>query len=265
MSQREYYLKGVLYDKFNSLAFLYAIGIILRVMIKARDFSIFSIQTSIFTPTLQFSQSKVLAQLVTKFANTFDGDPISIPLPPDAPQEIPRLTLRDSNGKLKFEIAPNRANFFRYCKEDDAAVIEEDVFNLCLPIFDEYIKIVSARVGRLAIVSVKILQHETPGVILAQHFCKDKWLTSNSEPENFEVHFHRRYGLETFKVNNWLRCKSGILAKENARVVIVEQDINTLSEDLDEKEFNMNQISSFLKNACGEQRHQLAVYFPINE
>ena len=53
-------------------------------MIKARDFKIFSIQASIFTPTLQFSQSKVLAQLVTKFSNTFDGDPVSIPLPPDA-------------------------------------------------------------------------------------------------------------------------------------------------------------------------------------
>lgn len=234
-------------------------------MIKARDFDIFSIQTSLFTPTLQFSQSKVLAQLVSKYSNIFDGDPISIPLPPDAPPEIPRLTLRDSNSKLKFEVAPNRANFFRYRKEDETVIMEEDVFNLCLPIFDDYIKIVSAKVGRLAIVSVKIVQHETPGVLLAQHFCKDKWVTNTNELENFEVHFHKRYELENFKVNNWLRCKSGSLIKESLRVVIVEQDINTISEDLEVKEFNMNQISNFLKNASSEQKQQLTVYFPINE
>ena len=232
---------------------------------KARDFNIFSIQISLFTPTLQFSQSKILAQLAGKFSNAFDGAPISLPLPPDAPQEIPRLILQDGGGKFKLEIALSRVNFFRYRKEDDSVMAAEDVFKLCLPILEEYIKITSAKVGRLAIVSVKTLKHETPGVILAQHFCKDKWLESSPQPENFEVHFHKRYDLDGFNVNNWLRCKSGILEKEKTKVVIVQQDINTFAGDIDKKEFTMKEISKFLKNADGEQNHQLAQYFPTNE
>ncbi|MEW6008167.1 MAG: hypothetical protein AB1629_00845 [Candidatus Omnitrophota bacterium] len=233
-------------------------------MIKAKDFNIFQIQASIFTPALQFSQTKILSGLISKFSTVFDGTPISLPLPQDAPSEIPRLSLRDSGENIKLEIALNRANFFIYQKQE--TVIDEDkFFNLCLPVFEEYIKLSYAKVGRLAIVVVNILKQDTPGLTLVQHFCKDRWLKDTILPENFEIHSHKKYEFGGFNVNNWIRCKSGILVKESAKVVMVEEDINTLAEDLQEKDFDMPKITSFLRGSFKKQKELLEVYFPNNE
>lgn len=39
--------------------------------------------------------------------NIFDGDPIMLPLPADAPVEIPRITLESKDKKHKLETAIN--------------------------------------------------------------------------------------------------------------------------------------------------------------
>jgi len=233
-------------------------------MIKGKDFNIFKIQASIFTPALQFSQTQILGSLVNKFSTLFDGAPLSIPLPQDAPSDIPRLTLRDGNGRIKFEIALSRANFFIFQKEE-AIIDGQEFFKLCLPIFEEYIKLSNAKVGRMAIVAVNILKQEAPGLIIAQHFCKDRWFSNAAPPENFEVHFHKKCEFSGFNVNNWFRCKSGFLVKDKAKVIIVEEDINTLAEDLAAKDFDLSKITNFLRDSFKKQRELLETYFPNNE
>lgn len=232
---------------------------------KAKDFNTFSFQFSIFTPTLLFSANKILANLASKFSNIFDGTPVALPLPQEAPKEIPRLILSSSEGKLKLEIAASRVNLFRFRKEDDTVILENDFLKTCIDVFNEYINFTSAKVGRLAIVAVRFLEDTNPGLTLAKHFCQERWLIEPfNRPENFELHSHKKYELDTFRVNSWVRCKSGFLKQRNVPIILVEQDINTLSEEIETKEFNIEQIKDFSNLAKEEQKSILNKYFPDN-
>lgn len=235
-------------------------------MVYAEEFNILSLQLSIFTPGLQFSANKVLGNLMSKFADTFDGDTTVLPLPTDAPSEIPRLILLSSDKKTKLEIAVNRANLFRYRKEGDTVMDEKKFLEICLDVFKEYINCTSAKVGRLAFVIVKFLENSNPGLTLARHFCKDELMVEPfNRPERFEIHSHKKYEFSDFKVNSWIRCKSGILRKDNVPVILVEQDTNTLSEEIEQNEFDLDQIRNFTELAVEEQKTILHKYFKKNE
>ena len=232
-------------------------------MIFAKEFNILSIQFSIFTPALLFSPNKILGNLMSKFPGTFDGKTAVLPLPPNAPKEIPRLILPSFDEKVKLEISENRVNFFRYLKENDILVDKNSFFKLCSDVYEEYVKCTSAKVGRLALVIVKFLENSSPGLTLAQHFCKENLIEEPfNRPENFEIHSHKKYELAGFEVNSWVRCKSGILKKDNKPIILAEQDINTLSEKLEQNEFSLEQIRSFVEITASEQEAILGKYFP---
>ena len=232
-------------------------------MTTAKDFRLLSLQVSIFTPTLLFSTSKIFEKLMCKYASIFNGDTLSIPLPPNTPKEIPRIILPSSDGKLKLEIAENRANFFRYRQEDDTKIDEESFFKICLEIFKDYIDCTSATVGRLAVVAVRFCEKENPGVELAKHFCKDRYITEPfNRPQNFEIHAHKIYKFDDFEVNSWVRCKTGTLAKENKPIMVVQEDINTLAEKIDQNNYDHKQMKKFIELTIKEQEAILKKYFP---
>lgn len=231
-------------------------------MLQAKDFRILSLQFSIFVPELLFNPNKILGILMSKFSDIFDGDTTVIPLPSDAPGEFPRLTLLSSDNKTKLEIAANRVNLFRYRKEDTTEIDEKPFLQICSDVFREYIDCTSAKVGRFALVIVKFSEDSNPGLTLARHFCKDELMVEPFDrPERFEIHSHKKYKLGDFNVNSWVRCKSGILKKDNVPIVLVEQDTNTLSEEIEDNEFDIDQIQSFIEIAVKEQRTILDKYF----
>lgn len=231
-------------------------------MISAREFDILSSQFSIFTHASLFSPNKILGNLMSKFSDTFDGDTTVLPIPSDAPREIPRLTLLSSDNKIKLEIAVSRVNLFKYRKEDATGIDENSFLKICSDVFKEYIDCTSAKVGRLALVIVKSLEDSNPGLTLARHFCKDELMVEPfNRPERFEIHSHKKYKLSNFNVNSWVRCKSGILKKDNVSIILVEQDINTLSEELENNEFDIDQIQDFAAVAAEEQKTIFDKYF----
>ena len=232
-------------------------------MIKPNDFNSLSVQVSIFTPELVFSPGKVLANLVSTFSDTFDGNPMTLPIPADAPKEIPRITLLSSDGRYKLDISFARANFYRYLKETDTDLDEKSFFALCSKVFKEYLDFVSTRVGRIALVTIRFAKNETPGLTLAKHFCQEKWIVEPFDrPENFEIHAHKRYEFDEFSVNSWVRCKTGSLKKEKEPIILIEQDLNTLAEEIENNDFNAKILEKFLNSADKEQNEILLKYFP---
>jgi hypothetical protein len=232
-------------------------------MISQKDFGILSLQFSMFTPNISFSINKILGVLMDKFGDVFDEAPISFPIPEDAPKEIPRLILQSSDKRLKLEIAISRVNLFVYWKEDDVMIDVKAFSELCSDIFKEYLNSTSATVGRIALVSLKFAENDNPALTLAKHFCKEEWIVEPlNRPENFELHSHKRYELDTFTINSWVRCKTGALKKDNKPIVLVQQDINTLLEEIEKNEFDIEQIGKFLKLVIEEQNSILKKYFP---
>ena len=94
-------------------------------MIKYIDFiETSSIQASLFVSNLVFSTSKFLRTILDLCSDKFDGDPVVLPLPENAPREIPRIILERRDKSLKLEISPVRFNLFGYKTKDEHTVIK---------------------------------------------------------------------------------------------------------------------------------------------
>ncbi|MBM4332255.1 MAG: hypothetical protein FJ117_13720 [Deltaproteobacteria bacterium] len=228
-----------------------------------KDFEIETIQTTIFTPGLSFASSRLLASALEKWGNIFDSPPISLPLPPDVPSEVPRIILQSSSMHKKLELAPKRANLFWLRQNETDTIILEDYLHFAADVLCNYVNIVSGKVGRIAAVLNRSLRSPNPGLFLAEHFCKENWLTAPfNRPESFEIHAHKRYSfVNRFNVNSWVRCKTGI-AKPDKSIILVEQDINTAAEEMEMKEFSDGEIRDFFRLVNEEFNSILSLYFP---
>lgn len=232
-------------------------------MVQTRDFRILSLQFSIFTPELLFNPNKILGTLMSKFSGIFDGNTTVLPLPTNAPKEIPKLILLSSDERIRLDISEARSNIIRYRDEKDTLIDKRSFFELCSNVYKEYMESTSARVGRIAFVSIKFLRDSDPGLTLAQNFCKESLLEEPfNRPENFEIHSHKTYIFDDFNVNSWVRCKSGVLKENKTPIILVEQDINTVSDETENYEFSIDEIIKFVNLANSEQDIIFNKYFP---
>jgi hypothetical protein len=230
----------------------------------ANDFVTLQRQVVLFTPDEEVSSAKLLRGLVPNWADRFGGEPIVLPGAEGAPRQMPRLILQSADGVWRSEISSERINLFwrRVTQEEQAPAPTEAV-----ALLQEYREFLGARIGRLAVVLTRAAPHESPATLLAGHFCKAKWLEAPfNRPENFELHSHKRFQLPktSLTVNSWVRSKTGtVSSKENPQpVVLVEQDINTLAEEADQRDFNADEIDLFFTAANDEFDVILRLYYP---
>ena len=232
-------------------------------MIKVNDFNLRTIQVSLFVVESLFNSNKVFGHFMSHFGEVFNGDPVSLPLPPDAPGEIPRITLTSKDAKYKLEIASTRINIYRNLVNSEDQINISDFFELAYEIVSEYMSCTCPVIGRIALVTSRVTQKDNAAFMIAKQFCKEKYMTEPfNRPATFELHSHKDYSCEGFNINSWVRCKSGkIINPENAEIVLVEQDINTLAEEINEKKYDLDQIKKFYNSMVVEQSKILEKYF----
>lgn len=245
------------------------------------EFRTIKIQVSLFTPGLQFRTVKVLGLLLAQLSDIFDGDPITLPSFSAGskegerhrvgmfPEIVPQIILKSSDGKLMLSASLARCDIFREEKAIDD-VAGESFIRQAIDIGSRYLTITEARAGRIACVVTRVAPDGAPAKVLAGHFCKDQWLSGAlKRPENFELHAHKRFKLgDLFVVNSWMRCKSAALEadqKEPTPCILVEQDLNSLSEELETRELGTGDIDAFLKLAWVELGQILSLYFAGKE
>lgn len=234
-------------------------------MIETAHFNISSIQCSIFTPGFSFRPAAFLMYLLEHWGNKFDGKPLSMPLPDDAPPEIPSIVLTSMDGSLKMDVSRSRTNVS--WNKTSSGVNPEvlSVIDEINGILRDIIKDQGVSAGRLAFILNRFAPVENAAKMLAAHFCKEEWLaTALKQPENFELHVHERLTLGTgqLNVNSWLRVRTGRLVADNKSAVLVQQDINTLAEELESQHFEPEQIQAFFHEAVKLGDQVLALYFP---
>ena len=236
------------------------------MMVNIDNFKIGSLQVSIFTPEVLFSKTKVLEKMMSRFGDHLDGDTVAIPIPEDAPKEIPRSTLCSRDGKLKLDIAESRVNLFRYLNYNEVGVDTNEFFDFSLRIIREYKGFTHSIIGRLALVAERFISNRKPASTLANYFCRRKWAKELfGQSLNFEIHSRKKYVLEEFNINSWVRFKAGTLRKNDQPIILVMQDTNTLAEELKESDFGIKQAETFLRAAYEEQEKVLCKCFPKKE
>lgn len=237
-------------------------------MIAAHDFALASCQASIFTPDEEISAVKVIKGLLPRWLERFDAEPVILPAPGNLPREVPKVILDSVSGAWHCEMASERVSvFWRRIKSDSPLLPLADVFKEATSLLLDYCQSIQPRVGRLAAVVVRYAFQESPGLFLSTHFCHERWLNAPlNRPESFELHAHKRFLMANrFQVNSWVRNKTGTLQHENAQrnIILIEQDLNTLSENLPSSAYNIEEMTQFFEAVVPELDHILSLYYPI--
>lgn len=231
----------------------------------ASDFKVASCQATLFTPEADVSSARFMTRILPSWANRFDGDPMTFPLPEGIPKEVPKMILQSRTQEWRCEIASGRINlFWRRPSPDRGEMGLQEFYRTIVPLLIEYREFVDSPIRRVAAVVNRYVPQDTPGRYLARHFCRDQWLTAPlNRPENFELHAHKVFNLtDQFAVNSWVRNKTGKLTGTDRPIVVVEQDLNTLAEDM--RDFSSQDIRTFFDAASIEFDTILQLYYPAD-
>lgn len=234
----------------------------------ADGFQLASCQATIFTPAGDLAVSKVMKDLYPSLATVFDGEPMILPpVPEGAPTEIPRIILESTSHEWRCEFAPARVNiYWRRAKSTQTCVALGDFFQHAVEILLQYAAQLSPRIARLAALASRFSVHDNPGLLLARHFCKDRWDKAPlNRPESFELHAHKRFTLASdLTINSWARSKTGKISGDgdDKPIVLFEQDLNTLTEEAPAKGFSEAEMRMFFSAVTRELDSILELYYP---
>lgn len=241
-------------------------------MISFEKFAFVGFQTVGFYNDLRLRTSTVLPRLLASLGADLDGDPISLPIPIEAPKEVPRVILANKDQTLRLDISLARADFRWEYKNQCTPVDLSHFCTLSLRAFSVFSEATETFPGRVALIVRRFQPQDFPGKALAEHFCKPALLSNDpkikgpfNRPDNFELHAHKVFKLGDLSVNSWVRAKSGFMLEEDNQTktpgIIIEQDINTLAETLSEDEYKNPELSRFLAESSQEFDTILKTYF----
>lgn len=237
-------------------------------MLDHTKFQPISVQASIYTPELsQFSSSNILASILGQYADIFDGNVQAPPLPNDVPPDIPRVIVESKDNIFRIQASPARIDFLWISmRQEDQATR----FN-CIEVLKSFLQKISPQnpIGRLAFLITRIVDDPSPAETLIDRFCNaSSKIKPLNHSENFEIHNHKRYKPDALgaEINSWVRCKAvEVIQPFHKKVIIVEQDINTLQDQIKANEFDTNFINKFFDFAKNESDQILSIYFPTDE
>lgn len=222
------------------------------------------VQATVFTPSFVFSTSEMLRKLMELELDVFDGDPFVLPLPDDAPNEIPRIILEKKDKSYKLEVAPARINFFRNKIVKGDKIVPNEFLRFAADTLSILLHNIGTKCGRIAALINRFAYKDDPGKEIAVHFCQHRYVEKPfNRPGEFELHSLKQYPFESFEVNSWVRIKSGRIKTNSGAFrpgVIVQQDVNTSTEI--QMTYKSDHIVLFYDKILTEFDDILKLYFP---
>jgi hypothetical protein len=233
-------------------------------MIRATEFRLMRIQASAFFQGAGVRPALVLKRMPKAWEDMYDADPVSLPLPADAPIEVPNVILLSKDDTQRAQISRARVDLIQSCDNAEHTDLVETLAVLAERLV-QLQEVMNVRYGRLAAIAARVAPLDQPGLALAREFCTDRWLSGPlNRPEGFELHAHKTFALlGDVVVNSWMRIKAAKLGEsEGFSRILVEQDINTLANELDTRRFEPDEIASWYHAAAEQLDTVLRLYFP---
>lgn len=228
----------------------------------ASAFSTTSLQAVIWTSGNEPTTNDVLRLATSNWAETFDGEPVILPVVPSLPAGVPRLTLTSSDKAWRLQMASHRLDlFWRQMSENEEPISQGDFSKWVKESVYAFLTLQeSLKVVRMAFVIQRFAIQPEPAARLAEYFVRPELRAGPlNKPGDFQVHAHKAYQPASMpKVNSWIRWSTGTLSESSAAGIIVEQDINTLADQ--DGAYENEDVSSFFALAPNEADAILAQY-----
>ena len=182
-------------------------------MIPASKFQTQLILATAFIADDELKPTTAFLQALQDWPTIYDGEPISLPLPPSVPSEFPSAILTSHDQSLSIELARTRINVYwkRVESNKNASINISDIYSQ----FSDRIATIAEKnkvvIGRLAALRVSKANDPTPGRMLAKQFCREEKVLNGplNQLEGFELHAHKVYELyQAQNVNSWIRIKT---------------------------------------------------------
>lgn len=211
-------------------------------------------QGILFTST-QIPTARILGRLLERFGDRFNGAPTVLPIPLEVNPDIPRIMLQSADNRWGLEVGLSRINFRWLQMADDQQLQPTEFRDHFLRFVEGLLQVEPMQIGRLAYALTRYVLSETPASLIAEHLCREQ-IVQKPNLENLEVHIHTRKRLaNAFDVNEWTRFKSGLLNLPNTpsrKIALVEQDINTLAENVAATHFGIDEVRRFAESSSRE-------------
>ncbi|MEE4355775.1 MAG: hypothetical protein V2I97_04850 [Desulfococcaceae bacterium] len=215
-------------------------------------FKIAKFMATVFTPEFHIGNTLSLANIIQNISgDKFNGEFISVPIPQEAPPEIPRIIMNSQDGTWKLEVSLLRTNLL-FLKPINLSVdipeIEEFGKFAC-NFFGSYKRSGNTKIQKIGLVSERFLEfvNDPPSQFIAEKFCNEHYSKKIFDNTiSFEIHSLKKYNFEDFNINSWIRFRSAKLATQTKTpVLLVENDINTYGEEDKEIDFDVDNIMRF--------------------
>ncbi len=231
-------------------------------------------QATVFFPHFQVSSKHVYRLLPESWLEIFDDNPVMQPSFDKMPRDIPILSLSSQSNEWRCNISPARADIFWARQDYNSPPIDmKEFFDRSIVLHNELIEKLNLSVGRLAAVVHRFFKTKIPGLLIAEQFCKKELIEAEegqpqnsvplNRPESFELSAHKRFNFyDDLNVNSWIRNKTGIISPTQETIILVEQDLNSLSEELAKRNFSNQDIEKFFTEIIDAFDQILTLYYP---
>ena len=234
------------------------------------DFKVQKIQLALFSNNFNLTNmSSVANELKTKTENIFDGQEAILPLPIDAPSEIPRIILKSADNSYSCNIALSRTDFF-FQDISEGKKLEEvikDYSAKAEKIYSYFVSEKNVRIGRIGFVVNFVSElSNSSKKLLQDNIFQDKFYFAQSDKlKNIALIFSEKDKLDKFEISRLIKIES-LRKKSNPdddKKIAIQYDINTLAEKANEYILSTEDIKNILNLSYEEMELNLNKFLSL--
>lgn len=207
------------------------------------DFLVRSFQAAIFGTIDIRDPLEVGHHVRSATGDLLSGEPLVLPLPSDAPLEIPRIVLKSKDERYSCNVSGARIDFFYRDKDPSRKWVDlrDEYLQYLVATSHTLVETLKATVTRLgSVAEFEVPIDISPSLTIRRAYLKEGIIPGEHAIELGVLH---RQSWETLEINRWIRLR-GKEAESRLRVVV---DINTIPEK--KYDFDVDGIESFYYRA----------------
>jgi len=188
---------------------------------------IIKLQLALFFQNSLSRPDNLMVGINASMGNLFDGMPQIVPIPPDAPADIPRVNMRSENGKYNCNIACSRIDFILNAEnqnEDNWPEIMQDFLAKVKLFSNEIFK--KSKFVRFGLIGNFFIPDKSASNSMTKKYLKVDLNTA----EEINLRFNKRSTSHGFQLNNITSINTAF-AETNGLIekgIFIELDINNI-------------------------------------